>query len=64
LPVIGTKELRLVATLPVLGAEDLVVVTEWPIRHTDVGARLAGTQVLYDDSLTQNGPKAPAFGCT
>jgi succinyldiaminopimelate transaminase len=62
LPVIGTKEL--IAWLPTLlglGAEDLVVVPELAYPTYDVGARLAGTQVLYADSLTQLGPQAPAL---
>jgi succinyldiaminopimelate transaminase len=62
LPVIGTKEL--IAWLPTLlglGADDLVVVPELAYPTYDVGARLAGTQVLYADSLTQLGPQAPAL---
>jgi succinyldiaminopimelate transaminase len=62
LPVIGTKEL--IAWLPTLlglGAQDLVVVPELAYPTYDVGARLAGTQVLIADSLTQIGPQAPAL---
>jgi len=62
LPVIGTKEL--IAWLPTLlglGAEDLVVVPELAYPTYDVGARLAGTQVRYADSLTQLGPESPAL---
>ncbi|MGA9491403.1 MAG: succinyldiaminopimelate transaminase [Mycobacterium sp.] len=62
LPVIGTKEL--IAWLPTLlglGADDLVVVPELAYPTYDVGARLAGAQVLYADSLTQLGPRTPAL---
>jgi succinyldiaminopimelate transaminase len=62
LPVIGTKEL--IAWLPTLlglGADDLVVVPELAYPTYDVGARLAGTRVVYADSLTQLGPQAPAL---
>src|SRR4051812_32488348 len=62
LPVIGTKEL--IAWLPTLlglGAEDLVVVPELAYPTYDVGARLAGAQVLVADSLTQIGPQSPAL---
>jgi succinyldiaminopimelate transaminase len=62
LPVIGTKEL--IAWLPTLlglGAADLVVVPELAYPTYDVGARLAGTQVLRADSLTQLGPQSPAL---
>ncbi len=62
LPVIGTKEL--IAWLPTLlglGAEDVVVVPELAYPTYDVGARLAGAQVLCADSLTQLGPRAPAL---
>jgi succinyldiaminopimelate transaminase len=60
LPVIGTKEL--IAWLPTLlglGAGDVVVVPELAYPTYDVGARLAGTQVLQADSLTQLGPRSP-----
>ena len=62
LPVIGSKEL--IAWLPTLlglGADDLVVVPELAYPTYDVGARLAGTRVVYADSLTQLGPQAPAL---
>lgn len=61
LPVIGTKEL--IAWLPTLlglRAADLVVVPELAYPTYEVGARLAGTQVLRADSLTQLGPQSPA----
>ena len=60
LPVIGTKEL--IAWLPTLlglGADDVVVVPELAYPTYDVGARLAGAQVLHADSLTQLGPRSP-----
>jgi succinyldiaminopimelate transaminase len=60
LPVIGTKEL--IAWLPTLlglGADDAVVVPELAYPTYDVGARLAGSQVLRADSLTQIGPRTP-----
>jgi succinyldiaminopimelate transaminase len=60
LPVIGTKEL--IAWLPTLlglGADDVVVVPELAYPTYDVGARLAGAQVLAADSLTQLGPRSP-----
>lgn len=60
LPVIGTKEL--IAWLPTLlgiGADDVVVVPELAYPTYDVGARLAGAQVLRADSLTQLGPQSP-----
>ncbi|WP_204080388.1 succinyldiaminopimelate transaminase [Mycobacterium riyadhense] len=62
LPVIGTKEL--IAWLPTLlglGPADLVVVPELAYPTYDVGARLAGAQVLRADSLTQLGPRSPAL---
>jgi succinyldiaminopimelate transaminase len=62
LPVIGTKEL--IAWLPSLlglGPEDVVVVPELAYPTYDVGARLAGAQVLVADSLTQLGPQAPSL---
>jgi succinyldiaminopimelate transaminase len=62
LPVIGTKEL--IAWLPTLlglGAEDVVVVPELAYPTYEVGAQLAGTQVLRADSLTQLGPRSPAL---
>jgi succinyldiaminopimelate transaminase len=62
LPVIGTKEL--IAWLPTLlglDAEDLIVVPELAYPTYEVGAQLAGTQVLLADSLTQIGPRSPAL---
>lgn len=62
LPVIGSKEL--IAWLPTLlglGPADVVVVPELAYPTYDVGARLAGTQVLRADSLTQVGPRSPAL---
>ncbi|OMC53159.1 succinyldiaminopimelate transaminase [Mycobacterium sp. IS-836] len=62
LPVIGTKEL--IAWLPTLlglGAADVVVVPELAYPTYEVGARLAGAQVLRADSLTQLGPQSPAL---
>jgi succinyldiaminopimelate transaminase len=62
LPVIGTKEL--IAWLPTLlglGAADVVVVPELAYPTYDVGARLAGTQIVRADSLTQLGPQSPAL---
>lgn len=61
LPVIGTKEL--IAWLPTLlglGPDDLVVIPELAYPTYEVGARLAGAQVLAADSLTQLGPQVPA----
>ena len=60
LPVIGTKEL--IAWLPTLlglGPEDVVVVPELAYPTYEVGARLAGAQVVLADSLTQLGPRRP-----
>ena len=62
LPVIGTKEV--IAWLPTLlglGGDDLVVVPQLAYPTYDVGARLAGAQVLPADSLTQLGPRRPAL---
>jgi succinyldiaminopimelate transaminase len=62
LPVIGTKEL--IAWLPTLlglGPDDLVVVPELAYPTYEVGAQLAGTQVVRADSLTQLGPQSPAL---
>ena len=61
LPVIGTKEL--IAWLPTLlglGPGDVVVVPELAYPTYEVGARLAGAQVIPADSLTQLGPQSPA----
>ena len=60
LPVIGTKEL--IAWLPTLvgmGAGDTVVIPELAYPTYEVGARLAGAQVISADSLTQLGPLLP-----
>ncbi|MFN3004280.1 succinyldiaminopimelate transaminase [Mycolicibacterium wolinskyi] len=62
LPVIGTKEL--IAWLPTLlglGPDDLVVVPELAYPTYEVGALLAGTQIVRADSLTQLGPQVPAL---
>ncbi|MDR3664425.1 MAG: succinyldiaminopimelate transaminase, partial [Mycobacterium sp.] len=62
LPVIGTKEaIAWLPTLLGLGAADTVVVPELAYPTYDVGARLAGAQVLRADSLTQIGPQVPAL---
>ena len=44
-----------------LGAADVVVVPELAYPTYEVGARLAGAQVLRADSLTQLGPQSPAL---
>jgi succinyldiaminopimelate transaminase len=62
LPVIGTKEL--IAWLPTLlglGSDDLIVVPELAYPTYEVGAQLAGAQVVRADSLTQLGPQSPAL---
>ncbi|MGV0745448.1 succinyldiaminopimelate transaminase [Mycolicibacterium sp. XJ870] len=62
LPVIGTKEL--IAWLPTLlglGPDDLVVVPELAYPTYEVGARLAGTEILRAEALTQIGPRTPAL---
>lgn len=62
LPVIGSKEL--IAWLPTLlglAAGDVVVVPELAYPTYEVGARLAGAQVVRADSLTQLGPQTPAL---
>ncbi|MEX0579838.1 MAG: succinyldiaminopimelate transaminase [Mycobacterium sp.] len=62
LPVIGTKEL--IAWLPTLmglGADDIVVVPELAYPTYEVGARLAGAQVISANSLTQLDPRTPAM---
>jgi succinyldiaminopimelate transaminase len=62
LPVIGTKEL--IAWLPTLlglGSDDVVVVPELAYPTYEVGAQLAGAQVVRADSLTQLGPQSPAL---
>lgn len=58
LPTIGTKEF--VAWLPTLlglGPTDLVLIPELAYPTYDVGARLAGAQVLAANSLTAVGPQ-------
>jgi succinyldiaminopimelate transaminase len=62
LPVIGTKEL--IAWLPTLlglGPDDLIVVPELAYPTYEVGAQVAGAQVVRADSLTQLGPQSPAL---
>ncbi|WP_054816337.1 succinyldiaminopimelate transaminase [Nocardia arizonensis] len=62
LPVIGTKEL--IAGLPRLlglGAADLVVIPEVAYPTYEVGALLAGAEVLRADGLTRLGPRNPAL---
>jgi succinyldiaminopimelate transaminase len=62
LPVIGTKEL--IAWLPTLlglGPDDVVVVPELAYPTYEVGAQLAGAQLVRADSLTQLGPQSPAL---
>ncbi|BBX72483.1 succinyldiaminopimelate transaminase [Mycobacterium shinjukuense] len=61
-PVIGTKEfIAWLPTLLGLGTGDVVVVPELAYPTYDVGARLAGAQVVRADSLTQLGPQTPAL---
>jgi len=58
LPVIGTKEL--IAWLPTLlglASGDLIVVPELAYPTYEVGAQLAGAQVVRADSLMQLGPQ-------
>lgn len=62
LPVIGTKEL--IAGLPRLlglGADDLVAIPEVAYPTYEVGALLAGAQMVRADGLTQLGPRSPAL---
>ncbi len=62
LPVIGTKEL--IAWLPTLlglGPDDLIAVPELAYPTYEVGAQLAGAQMVRADSLTQLGPQSPAL---
>jgi succinyldiaminopimelate transaminase len=62
LPTIGTKEF--VAWLPTLldlGPADRVVIPELAYPTYDVGARLAGAQVVVADSLTAIGPARVAL---
>ena len=61
LPVVGSKEL--IAGLPTflgLGPGDTVVVPELAYPTYEVGARLAGCDVLASDSLLAAGPGRPA----
>jgi succinyldiaminopimelate transaminase len=60
LPTIGSKEL--VAWLPTLlgvRAGDLVVIPELAYPTYEVGALMAGAEVVRADSLTQLGPRTP-----
>ena len=60
IPVVGSKEL--IASLPVhlgIGAGDLVIFPELAYPTYDVGAKLAGADVLAADSLTATGPRTP-----
>jgi succinyldiaminopimelate transaminase len=62
LPTIGSKEL--VAWLPTLlgvGPGDAVVIPELAYPTYEVGALLAGAEVLRADGLTQLGPRRPAL---
>lgn len=62
LPVMGSKEL--IATLPLqlgLGAGDLIVVPELAYPTYEVGAQLAGCEVVATDSTIALGPRAPAI---
>lgn len=62
LPVIGTKEL--IAGLPAqlgLGPGHTVVIPEVAYPTYEVGALLAGANVVRADSLTQLGPSSPAL---
>ena len=60
LPAVGSKEL--IAGLPLhlgIGPGDLVVHPEVAYPTYEVGARLAGAEVLATDSLTAVGPRTP-----
>lgn len=62
LPTIGSKEL--VAWLPTLlglGARDLVVIPELAYPTYEVGALLAGAELVRSDGLTALGPRRPAL---
>lgn len=62
LPVIGSKEL--IAGLPTwlgLGTGDLVVLPEVAYPTYEVGAALAGAEVMATDALTALGPRRPAL---
>jgi succinyldiaminopimelate transaminase len=61
LPLIGSKEL--IGGLPTLlglGAGDTVVVPQLAYPTYEVGARLAGCEVVVSDSTLASGPAAPA----
>ncbi|CAN5209993.1 succinyldiaminopimelate transaminase [soil metagenome] len=62
LPTIGSKEL--IANLPVqlgLGSGDVVAIPELAYPTYEVGARLAGCDVVASDSTVSFGPNAPAL---
>ncbi len=62
LPVIGSKEL--IASLPLqlgIGPGDLVMYPALAYPTYEVGARLAGADVLASDALTAVGPRTPAL---
>jgi succinyldiaminopimelate transaminase len=62
LPSIGSKEL--IASLPLhlgLGPGDTVVIPELAYPTYEVGARLAGCEVVASDSTLSLGPSAPAM---
>lgn len=62
LPVIGSKEL--IASLPTqlgIGTGDLVMFPALAYPTYEVGARLAGADVLASDALTSVGPRTPAL---
>ncbi len=62
LPSIGSKEL--IASLPLhlgLGRGDVVVIPELAYPTYEVGARLAGCEVVATDSTVSLGPAAPAL---
>lgn len=62
LPVIGTKEL--IAGLPRLlglGSRDLVVIPEIAYPTYEVGALLAGAEIVRADGLLALGPRTPAL---
>ena len=62
LPSIGTKELVSSLALHLgLGPGDLVVVPELAYPSYEVGARLAGCEVVASDSVVALGPRRPAL---
>ncbi len=62
LPAIGLKELVSSLALHLgLGSDDLVVIPELAYPTYELGARLAGCEVLAADSLTALGPRRPAL---